>query len=489
MGRGGSGTSGGGGGRVGGSGGGGGGHVGGGYSKGSSGSRGFSGGSFSTGRGGNASRGSSGGSGTRPSASRPSSGSGYYRPSGSRPPGGSYRRPSGTRPSGSTCYRAFGSRPQSSGQYRPGPSVTQSVYRYEPVRPAAPQPAPEPVQTAQVNTGRGLGVGVLSLLLIVPVLVLLLTLTRCGAQTQAGQGNGYDYSYTADSKKTGNKIKSDITKSTVNRKKLSSGAVKETDYYEDDLDWIASRTTLLKGMKKFYSLTGVQPYLLISDEVNGRTLTKEDLSTKDGTSALLKEIKAWLPAVYAGLFEDDAHLLVYVGFYEDDSYSNYVTYCWAGTEARLVMDDEAIDILLDYIDVYYDDFDTYPDGREDRMFSDAFADAAARIMKTAAKAWRIVLIIFLILVILVIAFFIWKAVKKQKNLEAEQTLQILNTPLQTYADAHLNDLAGKYEKEGETAAQTVTPAETAETPSTYADRRLAELETKYQNDQDDQKDK
>ena len=63
----------------------------------------------------------------------------------------------------------------------------------------------------------------------------------------------------------------DITRSTVKREPLDKAYVNETGYYTDELGWIRSSSTLEKGMKDFYQETGVQPYLYITDTVNGTT--------------------------------------------------------------------------------------------------------------------------------------------------------------------------------------------------------------------------
>ena len=62
-----------------------------------------------------------------------------------------------------------------------------------------------------------------------------------------------------------------ITPSTQNREPLPAGAVIETDYFADNLFWIDNKAQLEAGMKHFYQKTGVQPFLYITDEVDGCT--------------------------------------------------------------------------------------------------------------------------------------------------------------------------------------------------------------------------
>ena len=60
----------------------------------------------------------------------------------------------------------------------------------------------------------------------------------------------------------------------------------------------------------------------------------------------------------------------------------------------------------------------------------------------------IVLIVAIAVVLLVyILYKWWKARKKQKNIEDENTIKILNTPLETFGDTDLKDTAAKYDSD------------------------------------------
>ncbi len=222
---------------------------------------------------------------------------------------------------------------------------------------------------------------------------------------------------------------SSITKSTVERTPLDSSYVVETGYCTDELGWIENASTLMTGMKHFYEETGVQPYLYITDTVNGTNSPTED------------DFETYGDELYSRLFEDEAHLLLI--FYEYDS--AYSTWYVCGAQAKTVIDSEAADILLDYIDSYY-----YSDMTDEEMFGQAFYDAADRIMTVTRPQWPIVIAVLLVLVIIAVLFMWWRAQQKQKNIEAEQTKQILNTPLETFgstdgsAGDKADELAKKY---------------------------------------------
>lgn len=227
---------------------------------------------------------------------------------------------------------------------------------------------------------------------------------------------------------TGGGSSSDITKSTVAREPLTAGAVNETEYYTDELGWIGNSTRLEAGMKNFYQQTGVQPYLYITGTIDGG---------HDPTQA---ELEAFAAQKYDELFTDEAHLLlVFFEYYP----SQYDTWCIVGSQAKTVIDSEAANILLDYIDRYY-----YSDLSDEEMFSKAFDAAGERIMTVTKSPWITVWIVVGVLAIMLVAFVWWRSYKKQRNREDEETRKILEMPLDSFGSDEAEELAKKYERDG-----------------------------------------
>lgn len=219
---------------------------------------------------------------------------------------------------------------------------------------------------------------------------------------------------------------SEITKSTIVREALPAGSVNETAYYTDELGWIGNPTQLLSGLKNFYQKTGVQPYLYITDTVNGsHTPTDKDLGEFAG-------------GLYDELFTDEAHILL-VFFEYGGGYKDWYI---CGVQAKTVIDQEAADILLDYIDRYYYDNSL----SEEAFFSKSFSDAADRIMTVTRSPWITVIVVLGVVILIAILFAWWLYAKKQKNLEAKQTEEMLKTPLETFGDQELEDLTKKYDE-------------------------------------------
>ena len=230
---------------------------------------------------------------------------------------------------------------------------------------------------------------------------------------------------------------SSIGASTVAREPLPAGAVDETDYYTDELGWIADAGELTDGLRDFYRETGIQPYLYLTDGVDG------------SHGATVQELADHSERLYSELFTDEAHFLVV--FCEYDGVYN-VGYT-IGSQAKSVLDDEAIGIFSDYLDRYY-----YSDLSEEAFFARTFADTAERIMQVTRSPWPVVLIVFGVVVLVVLLFFWWKKHKEQQAREREQAEEMLKTPLETFGDNEAEDLAKKYQQqEADTPVQQAQP--------------------------------
>ncbi|MDR3270949.1 MAG: hypothetical protein LBT32_05525 [Peptococcaceae bacterium] len=220
-----------------------------------------------------------------------------------------------------------------------------------------------------------------------------------------------------------------VGKSTVVREPLAAGSVIETAYYTDEEGWIGDAGALTGGLKQFYRATGIQPYVYIAAEIPG--------STSIANRPTVQDMGNYAQQLYARLFTDQAHFLLVFYDYGD---GNYVCGYWQGAQTLTVMDSEAVGILSAYIDEYY-----YSDLAEEEFFSQSFAKTAARIMTVTKSPWPSVLKVFLLVVVIGLLFIWWTHAKAQKNLEAQQTEQILKTPLEKFGDPDLTELEKKYD--------------------------------------------
>lgn len=219
-----------------------------------------------------------------------------------------------------------------------------------------------------------------------------------------------------------------VTKSTVHREKLSMSQSQETSYYTDEAGWFTNIRELESGLKSFYHKTGVQPHVYVTD---GRYGTSIDELTKLAEDT------------YDQICSDEAHFVLV--FY-DNGYGGYNCGYTGGTKTKTIMDREAISILNDYLDHYYNS-----DVSDEEMFSRAFEKTGNRIMKVTKSPVAVVgvtvAVVGGVVAVVAIGFVWWKKAKAAKLKEAELNAEILNTPLEKMADDELEDLEEKYTKQ------------------------------------------
>ena len=365
--------------------GGGGGHGGGGFSGGGRG-----GGSFSGGGGGGRSGGRSGGFG------------------GGSPRGGGFGGGMGAGPRGGGrggMGGGFGGFPM--GGFNVGPSINVG---------GGPRGA----------SGGGCGGCVGSIIGFVLVAMLLLVLsTAMGSCSGGGYGGYNNSSYSSSSYSTTSETSSDTV-----RTKLS-GVVSKTAYYTDeDGDWVHTASKLEKGLSHFYDKTGVQPYVYI---------------LKNGSVTSTSELETLAEKYYDQLFSDEGHFLL---VFCDTGSGTFNAAYWYGTQARTVMDDEAIEVLKNQLSNSYNTADS-----DEEVFSDAFYNTADVIMKAAEKQestgnlLKVGGVAVAVAVVGGIAYVVVKNKKKADEERKKRADEILNTPLEKFSDTDkdVENLASKYE--------------------------------------------
>lgn len=216
---------------------------------------------------------------------------------------------------------------------------------------------------------------------------------------------------------------SSVAASTVERTALAPGQAQETGYFTDeDGDWVHNTAVLQKGMRHFYEETGVWPYVYI---------------LPNGSVTSTSQLTDMAQQLYTQLFSDDTHFLL---VFCDNNQGGFNAGYWAGSSARTVMDDEAAEVLADYLWKHYQDYNI----SEEEVFSNAFADTADRIMSVTPSPWPIVAGCAAVIIVAVVVFVLIRRRQQAKQREAERMEQILNTPLETFEDSALDDLEKKY---------------------------------------------
>lgn len=214
-------------------------------------------------------------------------------------------------------------------------------------------------------------------------------------------------------------------KNTTQREKIDASIVKETDYFIDELGYFDQRSVLERGLKNFYEDTNIQPFIYVKDI--------DEIETYD--------VQENLDALYEDLFDDEGHFLLMV-FGDEQGTVDWEYIYVSGRSADSVMDNEAIDILFNYIDTNY-----YSNMTDEELFSDAFSRTGDKIMSKPTNGFDVLKTVVKVIgpvSLVVVVFIIWKAKKKQDNIEAEQTQKILDTPIDKISDPNINDLKDKY---------------------------------------------
>ena len=205
-----------------------------------------------------------------------------------------------------------------------------------------------------------------------------------------------------------------ISKSTVEREKIQPEARFNNDCIIDDVGWL-SGSSVKKAMNKFYDETGVQPILVIRDNVN---LSKHPRDS---------EVQDYMESVLADKGNDTSMVMLFCEWYD----SVWDVYLYCGNRTGTVLDEEAQDIICDYVSYLYES-----DLDDDEFFSAIFTRSAERIMKVSPSFKKTILKLVLILAVItgVIVILILRWINKEKKIQkAEAEKRILDTPLDTLA--------------------------------------------------------
>lgn len=214
--------------------------------------------------------------------------------------------------------------------------------------------------------------------------------------------------------------------STVEREALPDDAVtSEVGYYTDaDGAWIYDAGTLERGLRDFREATGVSPYVYI---------------LPNGAETSVSALGQMANQLYDELFDDEAHFLL---VFCDDNHGSFNCGYAVGSQAKTVMDDEAIGILADYLDRYYQEADT-----EEEVFADAFESTGERIMHVTTSPLVYIAACAAVVAVAALVYLGVKRYRASKEREAERMQEVLNTPLETFGDQDLEDLERKYGKD------------------------------------------
>ena len=218
--------------------------------------------------------------------------------------------------------------------------------------------------------------------------------------------------------------------STIPRERIETKNAYINDCIVDEIGWISNSTGLSKELQYFYEETGCQPFIY---------LKAYDPAMTDQTAQ-----EEWIQNYYDTTFAQNQNVLLYVYFCDETNDGEGNSALWMGTESSVVMDSEAVEIFWAYLDYDWDNWDI---NDNDGMYADVFTKTADKIMhvtttdndvkKQVAIAITVIAVLAGGIITMVIMF-------KRKHQKAQETIDILNAPLESTADQETEDLADKY---------------------------------------------
>lgn len=147
------------------------------------------------------------------------------------------------------------------------------------------------------------------------------------------------------------------------RTKLAAEACTRSDrVLEDLLEWLSDTEEVTDAMDYFYAETGIQPFLLICDSIDGK-----------GGEITDDEAEDFLDELYTSLYADEGHMIFVFMEYEE---SEYITFLYTGADADSLMDEDAKEIFFTNVDWYYTDSSL----SDEAYFAKIFRDSADDIM-------------------------------------------------------------------------------------------------------------
>lgn len=211
--------------------------------------------------------------------------------------------------------------------------------------------------------------------------------------------------------------------STRNREKIENPVAYTNDCVKDEIGYVEDTSALSRNLQNFYNKTGIQPYIYLKayDASLSTDAEKEDYA------------KGWYDK---NIDNEDTFLYVYFEDADPDEvgYMAYVN----GKEVTSVMDAEAVSIFWNYIDRYWTDGSL----TMVQVFTKTFDSTAKTIMtkSTTGKDLAKKGILFgTVLVGAVAVIVILRMHYKRQKEKAQETIDILNTPLD-----HQDNIRDKY---------------------------------------------
>lgn len=210
------------------------------------------------------------------------------------------------------------------------------------------------------------------------------------------------------------------------REPLSSSVVSYVDeWISDDHNWLINQRKVEQALEYFYNETGVQPYLVITEDLVGA-----------GVEPTKEQLGEYAETIYNNLFSDNGHMVYVICEYDYDSVIDYIQ---IGDAAASVIDMDARDIIYNKVREYYfnDSIST------DDFFVKVFKESADQIMGNDIEVPKLSknngglagLLICGSASIIFFISYIWYVNKEKEIEKLKETNEILNKDIDTSQDS------------------------------------------------------
>jgi len=201
--------------------------------------------------------------------------------------------------------------------------------------------------------------------------------------------------------------------STRNREKIENPVAYTNDCVKDEIGYVEDASALSRNLQNFYNKTGIQPYIYLKAyDASLSTDAEKEEYARDWHDKNIDNEDTFLYVYFEDADPDEVGYMAYVN----------------GKEVTSVMDAEAVSIFWNYIDRYWTDGSL----TMVQVFSKTFDSTAKTIMtkSTTGKDLAKKGILFgTVLVGAVAVIVLLRMHYKRQKEKAQETVDILNTPL------------------------------------------------------------
>lgn len=180
--------------------------------------------------------------------------------------------------------------------------------------------------------------------------------------------------------------------------KYAESVERLSEPFYDELNWLDSemQNDIKEGADYFYKRTGIQPYLIICDDIGGYIPKPDSQMTQSDYAREEEIIEAYLQTEYERLFGSDPGYFIFLFCEYEPEYYIYWTQLGAGAANVLDSMDSGRVRLLTNIERHFDDL-YYSNYDEGDMFKHLFIQIADTAMQTTSVATSKVIGIFIII--------------------------------------------------------------------------------------------